>query len=267
MIHWKIQSEWLSHSEKLAQQSCHISLPPTVKVCSGDVWSSLHWRFFCFQLRRVVVSRLSALSASHHRTDASWPLTPPLFSYVFFSFYFDSSLRLLLTLSHFACAPRPVVAPKSLNFSTEFTSLVLYFLPPPSATCITPSLPADEGGGSLKDATSPLVKLDGAINSPEVWLAARWLQPSFHSTNRSGGAERRELMKIKPSKWNDQCSEVMRRTSATGLFTRIKVMSHGRVAQELYFDECTLQRWGSIIAPSARLTNMLPLTRSAACDI
>lgn len=46
------------------------------------------------------------------------------------------------------------------------------------------------GGWRRTDATSPLVKLDGAINSLEVWLAARWLQPSFHSANGSGGGER-----------------------------------------------------------------------------
>lgn len=193
--------------------------------------------FFFFQVSHVITS-LSKLSASNHSipSQTSWPL--PFFP----CFFLMCAVSTLLNFASLCLSvSSAVIAPKSLHFPPESIPLVLYFLPPPAAPCITPSLSADGGGGSQRDATSPLVKLGGAINSPEVWLAARWLQPSFHPLI-GRGAERRELMKIKLSKWNDQCSEVMRHTSATGLFTSIKVMSHGRVVRQLYFDECTVQR-------------------------
>lgn len=145
--------------------------------------------------------------SSSHSTEIHRDPSP--FFFLGFVFIADSSVRLCLTLPHFACAPRPVTAPKSLLYFPEFICLVFYFLPPPSTPPPHSALPSAHSAGTLlasllcslhlgggwrrKDATSPLVKLDGAINSPEVWLAARWLQPSFHSANGSGGGERAGL--------------------------------------------------------------------------
>lgn len=190
MINWKIQSEWLSHSEKLAQQRCQIYPPPTVKGVFRRCVIITSVILFFFNWDTLSVACQHCL----HPITAQIHLDPSLFfpCCLLFCFFLHSSVDSSELLSPFGCAPRPVIALKSLDFFMEFIFLGLYFLPPPSAPCITPSLPADEEGGNRKEATSPSVKLDGAINSLEVWLAARWLQPSFHSANRLGWGQRGE---------------------------------------------------------------------------
>lgn len=157
------QINFFSPSETCFHQFtvCQESLHPTVQRFIAT--SPLFFSWFCFYcwlfcLTLFDFASLCLCASSRHCTKVS-----PLFPWIYLSCFLFSSPAL-----HSAHSAGTLLA--SLLCSLHLG-----------------------GGWRRKDATSPLVKLDGAINSPEVWLAARWLQPSFHSANGSGGGERAGL--------------------------------------------------------------------------
>lgn len=118
------------------------------------------------------------MSVSHQNAEAH--SAPSLFFFSFF-FYVDSSFRLHLTLSHFGSMRRPLSLHQSLSFFFSSSKFISVFFPPrppppsPKHGTLLASLLHSLRTGSEKGSNSatpppspPLVKLDGAINSPEV---------------------------------------------------------------------------------------------------